>query len=585
MDEFLGEVIHLFRQRYLNIYNMKYIFIVVASLSLFFVSILIYQSVPGSVLPIMVVGTSLLCCLLLHLHYVSRQRDMLKEGNQYFIDAFREIRNPISLIKTPLGVVFEDSCPEPLKKELSIALHNIDGLDQHLTTLMGLKHNFVNSGDMSVAEHEIYAFMQKKVCSLQSSADRLHIRLEIISDFGYASAWFDQGKISPVIDKFILSAIECSLPETHLSIHLSVKDKYWAIRIGDNCNGLFLKCCKWYLLHLPIPKSLHRKQYAMGGELFTRLLDLCNGKILILENEVLLRFPIECAYSQPARPESLKGFDTFLEDEADFVFHKLSKKKSVDGPLVVLVDNDGKFRCYLEKRLSEYFSVRSFDDGMEALESIRDEHPDLVICDIVLQGMGGEELSSKLKSERETSSIPVILLASHIDVELREKRSFSLADMLVYKPFCIEDFKVEISVLISNSRFLRKSFLQKVFGDGFLVKRLSESSEDIDMEFLDGVKNFLLENLDKEDLTIDDIASKMCMSRTTFYNRWKSLTGEAPKYLISRMRMEKARQLLESGNYSVTVVAEMVGMRNLKNFRGRYKEYFGKTPKEYIGKA
>lgn len=581
----MGEVMHLFRQRYINVYNMKYIFIVVVSLSLFFVSLILYQSIPGSVFAIMIAGTCLLCSLLFHLLYVSRERDMLKEGNQYFIDAFREIRNPISLIKTPLGVAFEDSCPEPIKKELSIALHNIDGLDQHLTRLMGLKHHFINSGNMSVAEHEICAFMQKKVCSLQSSATRLNIQLELVSDFDYASAWFDQGKISPVIDKFILSAIECSLPETHLLIHLSVKDKYWAIRIGNNCNREFQKCCKWYLLHLPIPKSLHRKQYAMGGELFTRLLDLCNGKILILENEVLLRFPIECAYMQSAEPKTLKVFDTFLEDEADFVFHKISKKKNVDGPLVVLVDNDGTFRCYLEKRLSEYFSVRSFDDGTKALEAIREEHPDLVICDIVLPGIGGEELSSKLKSDRETSSIPVILLASHIDVELRKKRSFSLADMLVYKPFCIEDFKVEITVLISNSRFLRKSFLQKVFGDDFLVKRLSASSEDIDTEFLDGVKNFLLENLDKEDLTIDDIASKMCMSRTTFYNRWKSLTGEAPKYLISRMRMEKARQLLESGNYSVTVVAEMVGMKNLKNFRGRYKEYFGKTPKEYIGKA
>lgn len=73
-----------------------------------------------------------------------------------------------------------------------------------------------------------------------------------------------------------------------------------------------------------------------------------------------------------------------------------------------------------------------------------------------------------------------------------------------------------------------------------------------------------MENMDKEDLTVDDIASRMCMSRTTFYNKWKLLTGEAPKYLISRIRMEKARELLESGKFSVTMVAEMVGMRNLK---------------------
>ena len=124
--------------------------------------------------------------------------------------------------------------------------------------------------------------------------------------------------------------------------------------------------------------------------------------------------------------------------------------------------------------------------------------------------------------------------------------------------------------------------MEKVFGDGFLAKKLDESSRDINLDFLKEVRGYILENLDKEDLTIDDIASRMCMSRTTFYNKWKALTGEAPKYLISRIRMEKARELLESGKYSVTIVAEMVGLRNLKNFRGRYKEYFGRTPKEFI---
>lgn len=72
------------------------------------------------------------------------------------------------------------------------------------------------------------------------------------------------------------------------------------------------------------------------------------------------------------------------------------------------------------------------------------------------------------------------------------------------------------------------------------------------------------------------------MSRTTFFNKWKSLTGEAPKFFIYRIRMEKARELLESGKYSVNVVPEMIGLKNLKNFRHKYKEYFGITPSESI---
>lgn len=537
------------------------------------------------VLPIVASGICILCWLLFHLLCISEERDLLKEGNQYFIDTFQNIRNPISLIKTPLGAVYEGDCPEDIKKELAVALHHIGGLEQHLIALMELKRLFGNSGSLVVAEHEIGAFMRKKVSFLQSHVDGLQMKLDLVPDFDYASAWFDPGKISPVIDRFVLSAIECSLPETHLSMQVSLKGDYWAIRIKDTGNKRFLKCCRWYSSRLPILRPLHGKQYGMGGVFFDKLMNMCDGKILTLEKEALLRFPIRCSCAVSGVYTSLNIPDTFQVNESEMAFHGFSKKKNMDRPLVILADNDKGFKDYLEKRLSECFVVRSFDDGQEALEVICEEYPDLVICDIMLKGMSGEELSSKLKTSRDTSFIPVILMGAHIDVKRREKRCSSQADLFVCKPFNLEDLKVEISILINNSRFLRKTFLQKVFGEDFLTKPMERAQQDANLAFLNEVKLYIMENMDKEDLTVDDIASRMCMSRTTFYNKWKLLTGEAPKYLISRIRMEKARELLESGKFSVTMVAEMVGMRNMKNFRGRYKEYFGKTPKEFMKKV
>lgn len=561
------------------------IIIIVVSLCVFLLSIGVYHKVPWSVLPIVASGICILCWLLFHLLCISEERDLLKEGNQYFIDTFQNIRNPISLIKTPLGAVYEGDCPEDIKKELAVALHHIGGLEQHLIALMELKRLFGNSGSLVVAEHEIGAFMRKKVSFLQSHVDGLQMKLDLVPDFDYASAWFDPGKISPVIDRFVLSAIECSLPETHLSMQVSLKGDYWAIRIKDTGNKRFLKCCRWYSSRLPILRPLHGKQYGMGGVFFDKLMNICDGKILTLEKEALLRFPIRCSCAVSGGYTSLNIPDTFQVNESEIAFHGFSKKKNMDRPLVILADNDKGFKDYLEKRLSECFVVRSFDDGQEALEVICEEYPDLVICDIMLKGMSGEELSSKLKTSRDTSFIPVILMGSHIDVKRREKRCSSQADLFVCKPFNLEDLKVEISILINNSRFLRKTFLQKVFGEDFLTKPMERAQQDANLAFLNEVKLYIMENMDKEDLTVDDIASRMCMSRTTFYNKWKLLTGEAPKYLISRIRMEKARELLESGKFSVTMVAEMVGMRNLKNFRGRYKEYFGKTPKEFMKKV
>ena len=93
-----------------------------------------------------------------------------------------------------------------------------------------------------------------------------------------------------------------------------------------------------------------------------------------------------------------------------------------------------------------------------------------------------------------------------------------------------------------------------------------------------------IKGIEKEDLTIDAIASHLKMSRTKFYNKWKSVTGEAPTVFIEAVRMEKAHELLESGKYPVGTIPEMIGLKDVKNFRNRYKEYFGITPKESIKK-
>lgn len=253
-----------------------------------------------------------------------------------------------------------------------------------------------------------------------------------------------------------------------------------------------------------------------------------------------------------------------------------------------MVDSNEEFRSYLETCLSEEYIVRGFENGADALGYIKEEHPDLVICDTVLNGMGGDELSSRLKTSKETSIIPVILYGSHIDADQRSKREASLADTFMHTPFHVEDLKIEIAVLIRNSRLLRKAFLHKVFGEHFLqvqptemIKKATEGSKSL---LINEVKEYILERIEKEDLTIDAIASHLKMSRTKFYNKWKSVTGEAPTVFIEAVRMEKAHELLESGKYPVGTIPEMIGLKDVKNFRNRYKEYFGITPKESIKK-
>ena len=272
------------------------------------------------------------------------------------------------------------------------------------------------------------------------------------------------------------------------------------------------------------------------------------------------------------------------ETKIDSLFCKKSHKRKSVKPTVLLADSNIDFRSYLETRLSDHFIVKSFGNGLEALTYIKEEYPDIVVCDTMLHGMYGNELSSRLKTSCETSIIPIILYGSYLNGRQRNTRETSLADVFINTPFHIEDLKIEMNVLIKNSRFLRKSFLQKVFGKQFLEVEGNDVLDENNYTFINQVKEFILRYIDKENLTIDEIASELYMSRTAFFNKWKALTGEAPKYFIYRIRLEKARELLESGKYPVNVIPEMIGLKNLKNFRHKYKEHFGITPSESITK-
>ena len=523
--------------------------------------------------------------IIIHITTIQKERNLLKEGNQYFIDSFENIRTPLTLVHTPLKIACNDICLENIRQELSLAIQNIDYLNVHLTRLMDLKQLFINSERLDSSEYELGIFIKNRIDSLQTHAANNLVELNIKTDFSYASVWFDQSKISPVIDKFIKNAIDHTDQKKTITLLITSNSKNWQIKIADFENKKLVQCykCKnWQLL-----KRKEELEYNFAKNIFCKkLIKLCNGNILINHSNrsITLKFPSKDSPESVSKHTAIQIAANPAEEKIDTLFGKDSQKRNSAKPVVVLADSNKEFRLYLEERLSKDYIVKSFGNGTDALECIKEEYPDLVICDIMLHGMYGNELSSRLKTSGETSVIPIILYGSRIDIGQRSKRESSLADIFLYMPFHIEDLKIEMNVLIKNNRFLRKSFLQKIFGKQFLEVEAEEILDEGNYDLINQVKEFILRNIDKENLTIDEIASELYMSRTAFFTKWKALTGEAPKYLIYRIRMEKARELLESGNYSVSVLPEMIGLKNLKNFRHKYKEYFGITPSESITK-
>lgn len=128
------------------------------------------------------------------------------------------------------------------KTELLLAIRKIDCLNEHLTGLMNLKQLFTHSGSVDIAEYELGKFIRNKVDSLREHAINNQIKLEIKTEFKYASTWFDQSKVSPIIDKFIRNAIDHAGQKQTIILAISINPQHWQIRITGYKSRRLTQC-------------------------------------------------------------------------------------------------------------------------------------------------------------------------------------------------------------------------------------------------------------------------------------------------------------------------------------------------------
>lgn len=268
----------------------------------------------------------------------------------------------------------------------------------------------------------------------------------------------------------------------------------------------------------------------------------------------------------------------------DNLFCKNRCERECFRPVVVVVESSNKYRNYLIKNLSEDYTVISFREGNEALAFINKKHPDLVLCSPELSGMSSIEFSSRLKTSYKTGGIPVIILAPNCENDKHFERRASLADIFKYDSYTIDEIKADISTLILNNRTLHQTLLQNLFGENFINMDAEKILRAENLNFIYKVKDYVLEHL-AENLTREDIASYLCMSSSGFYQKWVSITGEAPSFFIERIKMEKAMEFLKSGLYKINEIPTLIGLSNEKYFRNRFKKHFSMTPTEALRRS
>ncbi|WP_440827328.1 two-component regulator propeller domain-containing protein [Pedobacter sp. 22163] len=251
--------------------------------------------------------------------------------------------------------------------------------------------------------------------------------------------------------------------------------------------------------------------------------------------------------------------------------------------LLLLVEDDNDLREYLSSVLDTKYELVTAENGLQGLELAKIRIPDIIISDLTMPDMDGFTMLEALKCERETSHIPIILLTAR-DNEVDMGRGYELGvDSYLTKPVSPKLLHHRIENLLTK----RKTIYNELLGQLSTRVKQGTTEAPVNTELWREnafVKEFVAlveEGIQDEVLDTATLAEKMNMSQSTLYRKLKGITGKNINQLVRKVRIQKAAQLLRSGQYNITEVSLMVGINSSIYFRQCFKEEFGQLPSEY----
>lgn len=533
----------------------------------------------------------LVMIIIFRIAMLHKQKKISDEKTRFFINTAHDIRTPLTLIKAPLEEVVENHMvTDKALPHISMALRNVNTLLQLTTNLINFERIDIYSSTLYVSEYELNSYMNDVCATFRKYAEMKHVRFVYESNFDYLNVWFDSDKMSSILKNILSNSLKYTSENGSVCICVYEEGATWNIEVKDT--GIGIPSCEQKKLFKNYFRGSNVVNLKVTGSgiglmLVYKLVRLHKGKIQIQSTEqqgtcVRITFPKGNKHFHKAKFISPKEVDecpeaTMLGEAPNLSVMKSPQMNSSSQRVLVVEDNDD-LRNYLFDMLAVSYNVQSCSNGKDALVIIQEFNPDLVISDIMMPEMSGDELCSTIKRDIEMSHIPVILLTALGDEKNMLGGLEIGADAYITKPFSVGIFKVTVKNILANRALLRQAYNSIEDEEKHLPANCSNT---LDWKFIASVKECIEKNMGDLDFTVDILSSQHHMSRTSFYNKLKALTGYAPADYIRMIRLQHAAQLLKQGEHTVTEVADIVGFSDVKYFREVFKKYYDVSPSKY----
>ncbi|MFK7948803.1 MAG: ATP-binding protein [Saprospiraceae bacterium] len=543
----------------------------------------------------------------------ARLAEVDKIKTNFFSNITHEFRTPLTLIIEPLRQYLKNPKKEPISK-VQLAKNNSERLLNLVNQLLDLSKLESKKMSLELKRGDFLEFVEPIMASFDGLAKQKNIQFIYNTPNELSAFDFDKNKVEKVLFNLISNAIKFTKANGTVTVNVieNTQNQQLQIQVIDTGIGISEKeqphiFDRFY--QVDGSNTREHEGTGIGLALSKELTEVMNGsltfqselgkgsvfEILIpmVQNSTITAVNAQTEIHIPSRNIGINRTEkpairnlVSPETSEQFVFNPDATN------IALIIEDNNELRGFIKSSIEHQYQVIEARNGQEGLELALKHLPNIIISDVMMPIMDGFELCKRVKTDEKTAHIPVILLTAKTAMESVLKGLEYKADAYIRKPFNVEELLLRMKNLIEVRVLLQQKFAQTLEIIPFGNSDTDDSKSPInaafkdtnlssfDQRFLTNLSKVVEQNLDNENLTIEDLAKAVTMSRSQLYRKIKALINQSPSEFIRNIRLKAAKQFLEQGKGNITEVAFMVGFSSQKYFSTKFKEKYGVKPSE-----
>lgn len=515
-----------------------------------------------------------------------KEKELQNYKIEFFTNVAHEFRTPLTLINSHIHALLEESDATGKNPRLLKVYNNSIKLQKLVLEIIQFRKLEKGKEPLNISLVSPEMLALEAISDLEPLAQKREITCTVICGQKDVFINTDADKYQRIITNLVSNAIKYNNPGGYVNVRITFGEHEFVTQIEDNGVGINPEFKSKVFEPFGISSAQKRgsfpgyKSTGLGLAVTKGIVELLKGTITY-ESQPNQGTQFTCRFPDIHQVNTANVVETFPEDAGEMVlideeYDKditTSVVQSAEKPTVLLVDDDREILELLNDMLRPLYNLSFAGNGIEALHVLENHAIDLVVSDVMMPEMDGIDLCCRIRQNFDTSHLPLILLTAKAEIEDRIKGLQAGADSYIPKPFHPDHLKIRIEKLLTKRLNIRQSFANKDDSTALI--------NEIPDPFFQKLLTYIDENIDDESLLTDKLCDRLAISKSSLYNKTKSVLGTTPHGLINQRRMRKAAILLDSTTLTVSEIIDQTGFNSRAHFYELFNKAFGCSPSDY----